>query len=67
MSDSTQRPSPQTPFAARAAELMTDVAGIAGAVLIVTGVALIYAPAAFIVAGAFLMAGAWLLARRAHG
>ncbi len=61
--DPTARP----PFAVRATDLATDLAGLAGAVLVVTGVALIYEAAAFIVAGAFLMVAAWLLARRAQG
>lgn len=43
---------------------LIDVAGIAGAGLIVYGVSQIHRPSAFIVAGVFLLLGAWILARK---
>jgi hypothetical protein len=48
----------------RLSEIVTDLAGVAGASLITFGVWRIYDPAAFIVGGAFLLVGAWLAARR---
>ncbi len=58
-------PAPRTGLAAFLAEYATDAAAIAGGALIVWGVALIYRPAALVVAGVFLLAGAWLYARKA--
>ena len=52
--------------AARAAPVAArDLAGVTGAVLIVHGAGLIYAPAGWIAGGSLLLAAAWLSARRA--
>jgi len=60
-------PTPRTPFAARAADIALDVAGVAGVGLIIAGVWRIYPPAGLIVAGVFLVAASWLIARRNAG
>jgi hypothetical protein len=57
-------PTPRTPFAAQVTEWAIDAAAVVGAGLITFGVALIYRPAAFIIAGGFLLASAWLAARK---
>lgn len=44
--------------------LARDLAGVAGAGLIVYGASLIYQPAAYIIGGAMLLSAAWLVARR---
>ena len=49
---------------ARIAEILLDLAGLAGAGLITCGAELIYRPAGFIVAGVFLLGGAFLAARK---
>lgn len=50
--------------AARAADILLDCAGLAGACLITHGVDLVSRPAAFIVAGMFMLSSAWLAARK---
>jgi hypothetical protein len=44
-------------------DLIRDAVGLAGAALLVDGIALVSVPASLIVAGLILMAGAWLSAR----
>ena len=46
------------------AAIARDVCGLAGAGSIVTGFALLYAPAGFIVAGVLMVTAAVMLARR---
>lgn len=49
---------------ARAAAVARDVAGLAGAGLLIYGVWLIYQPAAYITAGAMIIAAVFMLARK---
>jgi hypothetical protein len=44
-------------------DLIRDAVGVAGAALLVAGIALVSPPASLIVAGLMLMGGAWLSAR----
>lgn len=50
---------------ARGPGLVNDAIGVAGGVVVVHGVGLIYKPAAFILGGLALVTVSWLLAKRA--